>query len=50
MAESRYGYWAALKRLGKAQEMTGCYDYELLMPFPYQELLLNSKMAQNPGY
>ena len=50
MSESRYGYWAALKRLGKAQEVTGCYDYELLMPFPYQELRVNPKMTQNPGY
>ena len=29
-----YGYWATLKRLGKAQAVTGCYDNELFMPFP----------------
>ncbi len=50
MTESKYGYWAALKRLGKAQEVTGCFDYELLMPFPSQELSFNRKMVQNPGY
>lgn len=44
------GYWAALKRLGKAQEVTGCYDYELLMPFPSSEIANNSNMTQNPGY
>ena len=38
-----YGYWAALKRIGKAQEVTGCYEYELLMPFP-------PHFVQNPGY
>ncbi|MBO5584978.1 MAG: RagB/SusD family nutrient uptake outer membrane protein [Bacteroidaceae bacterium] len=50
MTTSSYGYWSALKRLGKAQEVTGCYDYELLMPFPSRELRINSKWAQNPGY
>jgi hypothetical protein len=50
MTDGRYGCWAALKRLGKAQEVTGCYDYELLMPYPYTELRLNSTLKQNPGY
>lgn len=50
MTASRYGYWAALKRLGKAQEVTGCYDHELLLPFPYQELWHNPNLKQNPGY
>ena len=50
MTESKYGYWAALKRLGQAQEVTGCFNYELLMPFPSQELRLNRQMVQNPGY
>lgn len=45
-----YGYWAALKRLGKAQDETGCYDYELLMPFPSSEVAMNPNMTQNPGY
>ena len=45
-----YGYWAALKRLGKAQEVTGCSDYQLLMPFPSSEIAQNPDMKQNPGY
>ena len=48
--ESCYGYWAALKRLGKAEEITGCYDYELLMPFSHEESIMNPKLQQNPGY
>ena len=50
MTNSQYGYWAALKRLGKAQEVTGCSDYELLMPIPREEIMLNPNMKQNPGY
>ena len=45
-----YGYWAALKRLGQAQSVTGCDDYELLMPIPNRELNINNKLTQNPGY
>lgn len=45
-----YGYWAALKRLGKAQEVTGCDDHELLMPFSVREISSNPKLRQNPGY
>jgi len=45
-----YGYWTALKRLGKAQTVTGCRNYELLFPFYYTELRLNPNMVQNPGY
>lgn len=48
--DSKYGCWAALKRLGKAQQVTGCYDFELLMPFYYTEIAKNSTMIQNPGY
>lgn len=47
---NEYGYWTALKRLGKAQSITGCYDYELLMPIPYDEIIYNPMMTQNPGY
>jgi hypothetical protein len=46
----QYGYWAALKRLGKAQIVTGCFDYELLMPFPRNEITINPNLKQNPGY
>lgn len=28
---SQYGKWTMLKRLGKAQEITGCKDFELLL-------------------
>lgn len=45
-----YGYWAALKRMGKAQTVTGCYDYELLMPIPASEIMFNPALTQNPGY
>ena len=45
-----YGYWAALKRMGKAQEVTGCLDYELLMPIPSQDINSYPNFKQNPGY
>ena len=45
-----FGYWAALKRLGQAQSVTGCFDYELLMPIPYMDILSNPYLTQNPGY
>ena len=45
-----YGYWAALKRLGYAQNVTGCQDYQLLMPIPMNEILVNPTAVQNPGY
>lgn len=47
---TEYGYWAALKRLGVAQSVTGCQDYELLMPFPSSEIAMNPNLRQNPGY
>jgi hypothetical protein len=45
-----YGYWAALKRMGKAQEVTGCFDNELLMPIPYIDILQIPNLSQNPNY
>lgn len=42
---AEYGVWAALKRLGTAQSLTGCEEYQLLMPFPTGESL-----KQNPGW
>jgi hypothetical protein len=45
-----YGYWAALKRIGKANMVTGCYDYELLMPLPANEIANNPNIKQNLGY
>lgn len=50
MTDYSYGYWATLKRLGKAQTVTGCYDYELLMPVPYEEMARYPNITQNPGY
>ena len=47
---TEYGYWAVLKRLGVAQSVTGCQDYELLMPIPSGELMYNPNLKQNPGY
>lgn len=47
---SEYGYWAALKRMGKAEEATGCQPYMLLMPLPERELMMNNKITQNPGW
>jgi hypothetical protein len=45
-----YGTWAALKRLGKAQSLTGIKDYELLLPIPESEVIINPLIKQNPGY
>ncbi len=49
-ATNRYGVWAALKRLGVAQSMTGCQAHELLLPIPTRELLTNPSLRQNAGY
>lgn len=45
-----YGTWAALKRLGKAQSLTGIKDYELLLPIPQPEVDIDPHIKQNPGY
>ena len=45
-----YGIWAAMKRLGVAQDKAGCEEYELVMPIPSSELLTNTLITQNPGY
>ena len=45
-----YGYWAMLKRTGKAQELVNCKEHELQMPIPMQELIFNKNITQNPGY
>lgn len=49
-ASFTYGYWAALKRLGQAQAVTECYNYELLMPIPNRVIDLTNNFTQNPGY
>lgn len=45
-----YGTWAALKRLGKAQSLTGVNDYELLLPIALNEIHCNNYIKQNSGY
>lgn len=45
-----YGYWEMLKRIGKAKEVSGCEDYQLLLPIPQTELDRNYNLKQNPGY
>jgi hypothetical protein len=45
-----YGTWAALKRLGKAVELTGISEHELLLPIPSGELARSRYLSQNPGY
>lgn len=47
---NQYGKWAALKRLGVAQSIASCSDYELLLPIPNRELMTNPYLRQNPGY
>lgn len=45
-----YGYWAALKRLGVAQDVTHCEGYQLLLPIPKKDLIYMPNLTQNPGY
>lgn len=45
-----YGHWAMLRRTGKAQEICGCEEHELLLPIPKDELIYNRNLTQNPGY
>lgn len=47
---AEFGYWAMLKRIGKATDVVGCYDWQLLLPIPQREIILNNKLTQNPGY
>ena len=49
-ASNLYGVWAALKRMGVAQSMTGCQSHELLLPIPSRELMTNPSLRQNSGY
>ena len=45
-----YGYWAALKRLGIAQQKVQCQEHQLLLPIPYSVIAINNLIEQNPGY
>ena len=45
-----FGYWQMLKRIGKAQEVSGCDSHYLLLPIPDTELYFNPNLTQNEGY
>ena len=42
------GIWQMLKRIGKAEEITGCQKYQLLFPYPSEEAAYY--IHQNEGY
>lgn len=44
------GFFAYMKRAGLAESELGLQSYQLLFPIPYQELLCNYNLTQNPGY
>ncbi len=44
------GTFAALKRLGKVQSLTGIDAHYNLLPIPASELSLNPNLSQNSGY
>ena len=43
-------YFAFLKRNGLAIKELGLEKYQLLLPIPERELVMNPNMTQNPGY
>lgn len=43
-------YFAFLKRNGLAMSELGLKQYQLLLPLPSHECLLNPSLSQNPGY
>ena len=45
-----YGTFAALKRLGKVQSLTGIDTHYNLLPIPLNEIYMNPKLTQNSGY
>lgn len=42
--------WVDLVRTGKAKDVLGIQDRELVMPIPETELVLNERLEQNAGY
>ena len=44
-----FGYWQMLTRTKQAQRVTGCSDYQLLLPIP-ADVVDNNNVSQNPGY
>ena len=45
-----FGYFDLLKRLDLAIELLDIEGYQQLYPIPFQELLKNPNIVQNPGY
>lgn len=43
-------YFAFLKRNGLAMKELGLEKYQLLLPIPQDELMVNPNLTQNPGY
>lgn len=43
-------YYAFLKRNNLAKSLLGLKDYQLLLPIPQDEIVLNPAASQNPGY
>lgn len=43
-------YFAFLKRNGLAMKELGLEKYQLLLPIPQNELMVNPNLTQNPGY
>lgn len=48
--KNSYGTFAALKRLGKVQSLTGIDSHYNLLPIPSNEIRINPKLTQNTGY
>lgn len=44
-----FGHWQMLTRTKQAQKVTGCSDYQLLLPIP-ADVVDNSTIPQNTGY
>mgnify|MGYP004535741961 CR=1 FL=1 len=48
--KNNYGTFAALKRFGKVQSLTGIDSHYNLLPIPLNETYMNPRLPQNPGY
>lgn len=44
-----FGHWQMLTRTKQAQMITGCADYQLLLPIP-ADVVENTNVSQNAGY
>ena len=44
-----FGHWQMLTRTKQARKITGCSDYQLLLPIP-ADVVKNSNIPQNTGY